>query len=159
MCVDFRYKHDWKITRISILRTEHDVFDLLAFPFSVANLMNQGLLKAMYRQVFLCTERSWEGFIFHINASERRQDPYLPCGGCSPVEESLWDDRGCNTITYARQKKRGVVLWHRRSRFLILEPRVQFHKNPCWVLGTGFSAGILVFPCWYHSAIDPFSVM
>jgi len=89
MCVDFKYEHGWKITRISILRTEHDVFDLLAFPFSVANLMNQGLLKAMYYQVFVCTERSWEGFIFHTNASERLQDPYLPCGGCNPVEKSL----------------------------------------------------------------------
>jgi hypothetical protein len=66
------YQRDWTITSISSLRTELDVFDLSAFPFSVANLMNQGLLIAVHYQVFLCTERNWVGFVFHTNAAERR---------------------------------------------------------------------------------------
>jgi hypothetical protein len=69
------YEHHWTITRFSILRTEHDDFDLLTFPFSVANLMNQELLNAVYYQVFLCTERSWVGF----NRTQTRRSDCKTC--------------------------------------------------------------------------------
>lgn len=164
MCVCVKiweYQHDWTITSISILRTELDVFDLSAFPFSVANLMNQGLLKAVHCQVSLWTERNWVGFVFHTDASERRKDPTCLFVNVIRLRAACDNATLRNAVTYVQTKERRAVPWHRRCRFLW---RPGFIPNPVHVgfiieevaLGQIFFSDTSVFPSPCHSTIAPY---